>query len=294
MTNNITPVNTYTGGTILNQGGITLGDGATLGTGALQVNNTNTSGPGTDAVLTLATGSDLTVGSLSGSIAAPTSGTNTATIQTQSGRTFTVNQTADGIYGGVISGAGNFTLGAASTHSLTLSGTNTYSGTTTVSAGTLYVAGALTSSAVTVGASGAIGRNDNTLGGGILGNGLSIEAGGKLDLTGATLGPNSTDILSLTGGSLTLGALTFQDLLGWDWLNAAQGTYQLIGGSFSVDFGNTAYVSEATAYDFGNGKSGYFTAGSLNAVIVPEPGAALLGGLGVLVLLRRRRVCGAV
>ena len=46
-----------------------------------------------------------------------------------------------------------------------------------------------------------------------------------------------------------------------------------------------------TAYNFGNGKKGYFTAGSLNAVIVavPEPRAALLGGLGLLALLRRRR-----
>ena len=40
--------------------------------------------------------------------------------------------------------------------------------------------------------------------------GLNIAAGGNLDLTGATLGLNSTNILSITGGSLTLGALTFR------------------------------------------------------------------------------------
>lgn len=69
------------------------------------------------------------------------------------------------------------------------------------------------------------------------------------------------------------------------------GTYELIDGTFSIDFGSTAYLSEATAYDFENGKKGYFTSGSLKAVIVavPEPSTALLGGLGLLALLRRRR-----
>lgn len=282
-TNNLAAPNSYYRGTILNQGGVTLGDEATLGTGALQVNNTNTSNPGTDVLLTLATGSDLTVGSLSGTIATPSSGANTATIATQSGRTFTVNQTADGTFDGVITGAGDFTLGAASTHALTLSGTSTHSGATTVSAGTLYVSGALASSAVTV-------ENNATIGSsGTLGNGLTIEAGGKLEPTGATIGLNSSDILTVSGGSLTLEDFAFEDIVGWNWLDAVPGTYQLIAGNFSVDFGDTAFVSEATAYDFGNGRSGYFTAGSLNVVIIPEPGTTALAALFVLGLVARRR-----
>ena len=141
---------------------------------------------------------------------------------------------------------------------------------------------------MTVLAGGAIGSNGST---GILGNGLTIGTGGNLELTDATLGLNSTGILSLTGGTLTLGNLTFQDLVGWNWAGAAEGTYQLIGGTFEINWGSTAFLSEETSYDFGNGKKGYFTSGSLNAVIVavPEPRAALLGGLGLLALLRRRR-----
>jgi autotransporter-associated beta strand protein len=191
------------------------------------------------------------------------------------------------VVSGAISGDGGVSTTADFQNGvLALTAANTYTGATTVNAGTLYVSGALANSAATVGATGTIGSNG---GAGSLGNGLTIAAGGTLDLTGATLGANSSGILSLTGGSLTLGNLTFQNLVGWDWLNAAEGTYELIDGSFSVDFGTTAYLDAGSAYDFGNGKRGYFTQGSLNAVIIPEPRAALLGGLGLLALLRRRR-----
>jgi autotransporter-associated beta strand protein len=202
---------------------------------------------------------------------------------TNAGGSFTVG---DVIADSTGTGGGAIGLIKLGTGALVLSNTNTYSGATIVSAGTLLVTGALSNSATTVQAAGMIGSGGAT---GTLGNGLTIAASGNLDLTGATLGLSSTNILSLTGGILTLGNLTFLDLVGWDWANAAVGSYELIDGSFTVDFGNTAYLSEGTAYDFGNGRKGYFTSGSLNAVIVPEPRAALLGGLGLLALLRRRR-----
>jgi autotransporter-associated beta strand protein len=140
----LTGPNDYRGGTTLSQGTLTLGTGGTLGevTGPLTVGNDNTAAAGTQVVLNLATAVDTTVGSLGGTIATPASGTNTATINTQTGRTFTVNQTADGTYEGVIAGGGSCALGSLSTHTLTLAGANTYGGNTTVSAGTLRLSNA--------------------------------------------------------------------------------------------------------------------------------------------------------
>jgi fibronectin-binding autotransporter adhesin len=168
---------------------------------------------------------------------------------------------------------------------LTLTGNNTYTGATSVSAGTLLVNGALGDSAVTVASGAVVG------GSGMLGGTLAFEAGSRLALAGATLGLSSTDILTVAAGkTITLNNFTFENLTGWDWANAEEGTYTLIHGGGTVLFeGSTA--TAANPYYFGDGKMGYFQKGSLQAVIIviPEPRAAFLGGLGLLVLLRRRR-----
>jgi autotransporter-associated beta strand protein len=196
-----------------------------------------------------------------------------------------------GNYAGAITAAGNFTYSSSATQTLS-NASNAISGNTTVAAGTLYVTGGLSSTAITVENGGAIGSNGAN---GTLSGNLTIASGGILDLTGASLGFTSTGILSLSSGNLTLDNLTFQDLVGWDWLNAAPGTYELIDGTFDIDFGSTAFLDPGTAYNFGNGKSGYFTQGSLNVVIVPEPAALGLfaaGGALGLGLLRRRQKMG--
>ena len=166
---------------------------------------------------------------------------------------------------------------------LELAANNTYTGTTTVSAGTLLLSGALGATAVTV-------QGGATIGGsGTLGGPLTLEGGAKLDLTGATLGLASTDILGVSASQpITLTDFGFADIIRWDRLNADIGTYTLIHGGSPVTLaGGTPTISNP--YDFGNGNSGYFQAGSLQVVIIPEPGAAFLGLLGSLVLLRRRR-----
>ena len=313
----LTGNNTFAGGSTLgtgsvpNAGSVAIGHNNALGTGAITLKGALISASGGDRILANAVNVDaggfrfggtnnLTINGLLTTVDSlraidNQTGDNTLTLAGGINNTFGVQfegnagNVANGniVVSGAISGVGSVSTSTEFQNGvLALTAANTYMGATNINAGTLYVSGALSNSAVTVGATGTIGSNG---GSGSLGNGLTIAAGGNLDLTGATLGANSSGIISLTGGSLTLGNLTFQDLVGWDWLNAAENTYELIDGSFSVDFGTTAYLDAGSAYDFGNGKSGYFTQGSLNVVIIPEPRAALLGGLGLLALLRRRR-----
>jgi autotransporter-associated beta strand protein len=198
------------------------------------------------------------------------------------------DHTGDNGYAGTIAnGAGTVGLTKQGAGRWILSADNTYTGATSVSAGTLLVTGALGNSAVTV-ADGA------TLGGsGTLGGPLTFEAGARLDLTGATLGLISTNILSVAAGqSIAFADFSFADLVGWNWLDAPAGTYTLIGGGGTVTLAGSTPTA-ADPFDFGNGKSGYFQQGSFQAVIIPEPVAALLAPLGLLALLRRRRTHGA-
>jgi fibronectin-binding autotransporter adhesin len=271
--------NTYSGGTTVNQGALTVGTGGTLGanTGTLAVNNTNT-GTGTGTILNLATGANTTVGSLSGAVATPASGINSATINTQAGRTFTVNQTTAATFAGSIAGTGNFVLGSSSTQALTLSGSNTYSGTTNVSAGTLLVTGSLGNTAVTV-------ANGATFGGtGTLGGDLGLGADSFFQVV-------DLDSPLAVNGTITFGSgFGIANLLGLDWETLAFNTpYTLISTSQAFSAPDIANFGIANAADVGGGRQAYFQSGSLQVVVIPEPRAALLGGLGVLLLLRRRR-----
>lgn len=126
----INNANNYAAGTQVNAGTLNVSAAATLGQGALSVNNNNI-GPGTAVTVNL--NSALSVGSLSGAVATPASGVNTATINLNGN--LTVTQTEDGIYAGVIAGPGG--LVKAGPGALTLTGANTYGGPTVVNAGVL-------------------------------------------------------------------------------------------------------------------------------------------------------------
>jgi hypothetical protein len=95
------------------------------------------------------------------------------------------------------------------------------------------------------------------------------------------------------GGTVSLYAgFGVDNLTGLDWGTVSAGTYTLIDGTLSTGvFAGLDHNSLGTAYDAGFGRTAYFQEGSLQLVVdvIPEPSAALLGGLGMLLLLRRRR-----
>lgn len=326
--------NVHTGGTIVDEGTLTLAKGGSVGTvrGVVTVNSGGTLRTTVIDALGYATGNqvtqlnlnagtfdnasggnqgyltnfNLTGGSVTssggGSInfsagygitsnASNTTSTFSAPITLRGGANMVVS-VADGLAATdlEISGAiGEFqgTGGIVKTGDGTLlvSGGASYNGTTLVSAGTLYVTGSLGAGTTEVGGGATIGGS-----GSIAGN-LMFDDGGRLDLTGATLGVNSIDILTVGGGAtITLTNFSFADIVGWDAANAADGTYTLVNGGSSVVFGGSTPTS-SNPYAFTDTKYGYFNEGSLQAVIytVPEPGPALLGALGVIALLRRRR-----
>jgi len=102
---------------------------------------------------------------------------------------------------------------------------------------------------------------------------------------------DTNDTLNITG-SVSLDSLFgVDDLVGLD-SSIANGTYTLISGT-TTDFSTLGIENfgEANAFDLGSGKSAYFSNGSLQLTVVPEPttGVLLSIGLASLALLRRRR-----
>ncbi len=195
--------NTYGGTTTVSAGTLSATGSSGLGatTGELTVENTNT-GAGTAVVLNLSTTAPTTKGSLSGTKATPSSGTNTMTIN-NGGQLLTINQTADATYAGTIAGNGGFTLGNLSTNALTLSGANTYSGTTTVDAGTLTGTGSTPFGATT----GALAVNNTNTGAGttVLLNLSTSAPTTKGSLSGTILTPSSgTNAATINNGGQVL------------------------------------------------------------------------------------------
>jgi autotransporter-associated beta strand protein len=252
-----------------------------------------------------------------GSIASSSIANNSAMI---------LNHASNFSYGNNITGSGTLTKSGAGV--FTLSGSNSYSGATVISGGTLAVNGSLSNTSSVTVQTGATLQGNGTIssavtiqGNGTLASGETIESLGTAALTfeanstlayqlnndaaagvagdltfvsgNLTLALTNNSILTLTelgagswsnGEKLTLISYTGSwngglfDYLGTDITDDSQITFS--GATWQFNYNDTVegtnYISDSTG--------SYVT-----MTVIPEPRAALLGCLGALLLLRRRR-----
>ncbi len=322
-------VNDYTGnfsaftGTLVGSGGGARWNGSTGGTNlTLDLGVTGISVRSAASGITIGA----IAGSSTATISGGTGGQPQAVTYTIGGKTVgglgvtPVNSTFDGS----ITNGGSTSVGLTKVglSVLTLNGNSTYTGATTISAGALLVNGSLGNTAVAVNSGGTLGGSNGTIGTGTalvsVNNGGTLAPGnspGSLTVNGsASLNSGSTYAYQYTGGlatadlldvngTLTLASgaiLTLQELgtytVGDKFTLFA---YESLVGSFDVYQNNQAYTfnggewlfnyADATAGLNGGTVSGNAGSGFITITAVPEPASLLLGSLGLLALLRRRR-----
>ena len=217
----------------------------------------------------------------------------TVTILGGGGSAITGTASTGGVSGGGITKTGGGVL--------TINSASTYTGPTAISAGTLYVNGSLNgTSGTSIASNATLGGTGDILTGTVSFSGAGfINAGNSVgelglaaaDLTGGTLlveyDTSTLDLIDLlgVGGALDIaGSAVDFDLLGSGLDGISTYTFatygSLTGGSFSL----VNDLPSGYLIDYGTG-----TNSSISLVPVPEARTLLLGGLGALMLLRRRR-----
>ena len=288
----------------------------------------------TATALSIASGASLDLNTASqtvGSLADGTGGGGSITNSGATASTLTLNPTSGstGFSGAIGGGSSNNAIRLVKSGAGTqvLAGTNTYTGTTTVSAGVLAVDGSLANTSTTIGGagrlqgSGSIGGAVTVQSGGTLAAGNSIEsfATGALSLeVGSTFAYEMNNAaeagaagdLTAVTGNLTLDVsnqanLTLAELGSGSWsagdkLTLISYTGEWNGGLFNyggtladdtqINFSGTDWLFNYNDTTPGTNYPGDLTGSSfVTMTAIPEPHAALLGGLGLFGLLRRRR-----
>ena len=283
--------NSYTGGTTINAGTLQVAGSASL-PGYSTAGKITVAGGGMLAVS--AGGSGWTSANITSLLAG--NGSRFA-----AGSTLGIDTTAGNLsYGSSI--AGSLGLAKLGANTLTLSGSNTYTGRTTVNQGELFVNGSLVSP-VTVNSGGTLGGMGN-LGSGTVSAGGQIApgsplgtmhfSGGLVLAAGAQMDydldlPGTSSIISC--GNLVLGSpLQFSSFDFTTTTNFQQGTYYLIeanslpGGSLGTSTSGAIGDYSATLAVQGN---------NLVLKVVPEPGTLALLAAGAIGLVgygwRRRK-----
>jgi autotransporter-associated beta strand protein len=294
----LTATNTYSGGSTIQAGVLTLGNTAALGSASGSL----TADGGT---LNLA-GFSTSVGTLSGSAGEITSA---------GAATLTAASNATATYGGAFTGAVSFVKNG--TGLLTLTGSSSSSGSTTVNTGTLAVNGVLGSGSLSVAAAAWL-QGTGTIGGAanVLGTLSPGNSPGILTLGGATLGPASNALIEISGtdrgvtydgvnittaSSLTYGgtlSFSFGSLIGngstldiFNFGGLSSGGYSSV-----VSTGSYAGVWEnlgSGTFQFDNGSQTLtFSQATGDIIVVPEPATIAFAGAGLALAAswaRRRR-----
>ncbi len=265
----------YTGGTVISSGKVILGHTNALGSGPLTVNL---------GTLDL-NGQNLTVSSLSGTSAAGTITTGTA-----GSYVFIASQSADTTYAGTITnGLGTLSLAKSGSGTLTLTGSNSYTGNTTIAEGTLVVArtlglGNYLGDIANNGVLSVASTSDQILAGVISGSGSLVKdnsgtltltadntfTGGTTITSGALQLGNNTATGSVTGDITNNASLVFNRSNTVDYSGVISGTGALTkagAGTLTLTGNNTS--TGGTTISAGNLQIGNFgTTGSILGDIV--------------------------